>query len=260
MKYLIEKFSPSMLIDYLNCPKLFYYRYIAKIQLPQKQIHLLFGESVHAGIEEMYDDNDPLPVFKEKFDKKRLGQDEKDLYDEHIKLGIEMLTNYKKIHNVLNNLYDLNKGKSELYIRRKLRNPLTNEETDIPISGRIDRITDSTRIIEYKTSKNKWKETDVNYKIQTLLYNLWFYSEFNKLPLETIYIILLKKFKEKDSTEIHQVFSKHCSIVELAGVFEEVQLILHKINSHEFDRPKGYHPPYCDCYKYEEVLNFNNQY
>jgi len=257
MENKLDKFSPSMILDYINCPRCFYYKYIAKIQLPQKQIHLLFGSAVHAGIEEMYHKREPLPMFIQTFDINKLTKEEKELHKEYLELGEEMLKNYSEIHPVLNNLYELDDGRSEVYIRRKLINPLTGEESSLPISGRIDRLTNGTRIIEYKTSAQKWNENDINYKIQTLLYNLWFYSEHKTLPLETIYIILLKKFKNVGRGEIHQVFSKHCTLTELASTFDEVELILHQINNGEFERPMVNHPRWCDCYKYEEALNIN---
>jgi len=260
MENKLEKFSPSMILDYINCPKCFYYKYIAKIQLPQKQIHLLFGSAVHAGIEEMYDNKDPIPTFIKTFDKNKLTEEEKKLHVEYLALGEEMLKNYSEIHPVLDNLYNLNQGRSEVYIKRNLINPLTGEESSLPISGRIDRLTTESRIIEYKTSANKWKEDDMNYKVQTLLYNLWYYSEYKDLPLETIYIILLKKYKNTGKGEVHQVFSKHCTITELASTFDEIEIILQKISNGEFERPLVNHPYWCDCYKYEEALNINQSF
>ncbi len=99
----------------------------------------------------------------------------------------------------------------------------------------------------------------MNYKLQTLLYNLWFYTEKGIMPEETVYIILLKKYKHQGRGETYQVLTKHCTLEELASTFEEVELILQKINNNEFERPRGYHPKWCDCYRFEEVLTINNQ-
>lgn len=255
----IEKFSPSAIITYLNCPLLFYYQYIAKIQLPQKQLHLLFGGAVHFAIEAMFKKREPYSAFKEYFLEDKLLPEEKHFHKEYFELGQEMIKNYLLEHTVLNSLYNLDKGKSELYIKRKLINPLTGEESSIPMSGRIDRLTDAGIVIDYKTSGKKWTEEDVGYKIQTQLYNLWYYSEYKKLPLETLYIILLKKYKkvDKEGDQVIQLLSKHCTIDELASAFEEVEIIINKINNGEFERPNKWHPNYCDCYTYEEHLNFN---
>ena len=254
----LGRFSPSMIITYLNCPLSFYYQYIAKIRLPQKQIHLVFGGAIHAAIEAIFNSEEPFSCFTDKFDKKKLLDEEKKQHDEFYKLGYEMIRNYIKEYPILDKLYNLAKGKSELYVRRNLINPMTGEESSLPMSGIIDRLTDSGKIIEFKTSKNKWNKEDVSYKIQTLLYNLWYYTEKGVMPEETIYIILLKKYKHQGRGETYQVLTKHCTLEELASVFEEVELILQKINNNEFDRLKGYHPVWCDCYRFEEALTINN--
>jgi len=253
----LQKFSPSMLSDYLACPKSFYYHYVSGIELPQKQIHLLFGSAVHRAIEAIYDKDEPFGHFVREFNKNKLQDDEKDLFKEFFDLGHEMIKNYIKDHVTLNALYNLDKGKSELYVRRNLINPLTGEETDIPMSGRIDRLTDDHRIVEYKTSKSKWNPGDIAYRLQTLLYNLWFYSEYNELPLETIYIILLKKYKKVGRGETHQVLSNNCTLTELASAFDEVSILINKINNNEFDRPLKGHPHWCDCLKYDAALNIS---
>lgn len=252
--YALDRFSPSMMLTYLNCPLSFYYQYIARIHLPQKQIHLVFGSAIHLAVEAIYEDKDPYEPFSEEFDKKKLLDEEKDLYAEFYKLGYEMIRNYIKVYPTLNKLYNLADGESEVWLRRKLINPYTNEETNLPMSGRIDRLTTSGKIVEYKTSKNKWKTEDLNYTIQTHLYNLWYHTEYEKMPEETLYIILLKKYKHQGRGETYQALSKHCTLDEIASTFDEVQLILAKINNNEFERPGGWHPPWCDCYKFEEAL------
>jgi len=253
----LNRFSPSMINTYINCPILFYYRYIAKIHLKQKQIHLLFGGAIHKAVECIYDKIDPFQPFIQHFQKEKLLDEEKDQHEEFLKLGHEMIRNYIETHKTISKLYDLDSGKSELYVRRYLKNPLTDEISSLPMSGIIDRLTSDGKIVEYKTSKNKWKQDDVNYKIQTLLYNLWYYSENNILPTETIYIILLKKYKYQGRGETYQVLSNHYTLEDLANTFEEIELILQKINNGEFERPSGYHPSYCDCYKYEKELSIN---
>lgn len=182
----IDRFSPSSIQLYIDCPLAFYYNYIAKIQIPQKKIHLLFGTAIHQAIEDgIYGKQNPYEVFENTFEKSKLLDEEKNLHKEYVDLGLEMVKNYSKAHPILNKLYHLNNGESEKYIRRNLINPITGEESSLPMSGKLDRLTFSennehnhpySRIIEYKTSKNKWKVEDANFKIQTLLYNLWFNS------------------------------------------------------------------------------------
>jgi len=256
MEQKIEKFSPTMIADYISCPRSFYYKYIAKIEMPQKQIHLLFGGGIHKGIEEMYENKDPYSAFEKHFDKSKLLPEERDLHKDHLSLGNEMLKNYFDSHDTLDKLYSLKEGKSEVYLRRYLINPLTGEKTSRPMTGRIDRLTKKGKIVEYKTAKNKWCPTDMNFKIQTFLYNLWFFSEYGELADEILYIILLKKFKEKTRNgEVIQVLNQKCTKTDLAMIFYEIEIILEKIDRGEFDYPSGYHPAYCDCHLYEKMLN-----
>jgi len=261
---LIQKFSPSMMIDYLNCPKLFYYRYIAKIQLPQKKIHLEFGSAVHAAIEDSFDGKDPHKAFTDTFNINNLLPEEHDLFEEYTELGHEMVTNWIDRLDMIDGIYDIRKGQSELYIRKVLSNPITGESFEIPMSGRIDRLTDSKRIIEFKTAGKPWNDADLNFKLQTNLYCLWYWNEYGEMPEEIVYIVLLKKYKNKEELvknykkdQYIQILPLHLTIEDLASTFEEVKVLLDKINNREFDEPNGYHPSWCDCRKYEEILNIH---
>ena len=255
---LLEKFSPSMLIDYISCPMSFYYKNIAKLKLPQQpQIHLLFGTAVHAAVENIYIGKDPFGIFEETFDKEKLLPEEYAKYEEFVPLGKEMIKNYQAEHPMLDKLYDLNNGQSELYIRKKLVHPLTGEEMEIPMSGRIDRMTHTGRVVEYKTSARPWQENDVVYRTQTMLYNLWYYTEYKTVPEETVYIILIKQYKKTSKTKVVQILTNHATINELASMFDEVKIMITKINNRIFEKPAGFHPNWCDCRKFEALL-FNN--
>lgn len=262
MTHLLEKFSPTAIIDYLSCPKLFYYRYIAKIQLPQKKIHLEFGSAIHAAIENSFIGKDPYAAFETTFDINHLMPEERDSYEEYVKLGKEMVNNWMEAVNMIDGIYDIKKGRSEVYIKKVLKNPITGEPLPIPMSGRIDRITDGHRIIEFKTASKPWSDTDLNYKLQTNLYSLWHYTEYGEIPQEIVYIVLLKKYKNQleqtsnlKKDQYIQILPTNLTLTDLASTFEEVKAILDKINNKEFDEPTGFHPSWCDCKKYEELLN-----
>lgn len=256
-KQLLQKFSPSAILNYMNCPRSFYFNYIAQIKLPQKQIHLLFGTAIHAAVENIYNNEDPYGMFEITFDINRLADEEKSLHAEYILLGREMIKNYIPEHETLNKLYNLNDGQSELYVRRNLINPLTKKETSIPMSGRLDRLTNDGIVVEYKTSKAAWNPKETRYKVQTLMYNLWYYSEYGEMPKETIYIILLKKYKtNRKNDKTMQVLSNHSTLNDIASMFDEIELILEKINNREFGTPQGFHPKWCDCHRFDELLNF----
>lgn len=262
----VDRFSPSSILDYMSCPKLFYYRYVAKIKLPQKQIHLIFGSAVHAGIEGMFNGIDPYAEFDRTFLKEKLLPEEYGIFAEYQVLGKDMLKNYLDRHETLNNLYGLDRGESELYAREYIVNPLSNEKSSLPMSMKIDRLADMIegvpqRIVEYKTSKAKWAPDAANLKIQTKLYCLWYYTKYGVLPpKETVYIILLKKFNKFDKSQKIQVLTTNYTKQDLAQTFEQVELIIEKINNNEFGYPQGYHAHWCDCRRYEEVLGFTKKY
>ena len=239
-EYPINRISASMINCYLDSPKLFYYQYIAKIQLPQKQQHLLFGSAVHKGIESMYKkDSDPFEAFEKVLDVNKLLEEEKLLHPELLKLGKEMLTNYLEYHPKLEKLYQLNEGVSEKYVKRKLINPLTGQESTLDFSGVLDRLTKNGRIIDYKTASQAWAPDSASSKVQTLLYNLWYYSEYNEVAEETLYFILLKKYKQHKHDQVIQVVSTHVSLEDMAAAFDEVELIVEKIRQGIYDDPKG---------------------
>lgn len=250
-----------MISSYMECPQLFYYQYIAKIQLPQKQQHLLFGSAVHKGIEMMYKgDPDPFAWLEKTLDKNKLMDDEKHLHPELLKLGREMLTNYFEYHPKLEKLYRLSEGVSEKYVRRKLINPITGQESTLDFSGVLDRLTKGGRIIDYKTSANFWDPASAASKVQTLLYNLWYYSEYNEIAEETLYFILLKKYKQHKHDQVVQVVSTHVSLEDMAAAFDEVELIVEKIRQGIYDTPKsgiGFFAKQ-ELARYEEALLQNN--
>lgn len=266
----IDRITASMINSYLECPPLFYYQYVAKIQLPQKQQHLLFGSAVHKAIEMMYKgDKNPYAWFDRTLDKKKLLQDEidehkkktgKDLHAELTKLGHEMIKNYMEYHPKLDALYDLNNGDSELYVKRKLIHPFTGQESTLPMSGVLDRLTNTGRILDYKTAAQKWDPKSAAAKVQTLLYNLWYYSEKNEIAEETLYCVLLKKFKQHKHDQVIQMVSTHVTLDDLAQTFDEVELIVEKIRQGIFEgdpRSYGFFAKQ-ELKRYEEALLLEN--
>lgn len=257
----IDRITASMLNLYLECPPLFYYKYIAKINLPQKQQHLLFGSAVHKAIEMMYQEGeDPYAWFDKTFDKSKLLDEEKYLYPELVKLGHEMVKNYIEYHPKLNALYDLDNGISEIYVKRKLIHPFTGQESTLPMSGVLDRLTYSGRILDYKTAAQKWDPKSAAAKVQTLLYNLWYYSEKNEIAEETLYCVLLKKYKKHKYDQVIQIVSTNVTLDDLAATFDEVELIVEKIRQGIFDGdPKSYgFFAKQELKRYEEALLIGN--
>lgn len=255
----MSRISPSMLGLYLSCPLAFYYAYVAQIEIPQTRLHLLFGSAVHLAIEAMYNGEAvPFEAFKKHFKREDLDPEGQKMFSEYYMLGQEMVKNYLETHPTLDKLYSLQAGKQEFKFKEHVKNPLTGEMSRVPLSGILDRITDAGKIIEYKTSKTKWNPNETRFKVQSLLYNLWFYTKFDKIADETLYFVLLKKYKQTKRDEVVQVISYKPTLEDLAGAWEEVDFVLEKIEAGQFERPKSGHLNYCDCNKYERLLGIRS--
>lgn len=59
-----KHFSPSSIACYIECPRAYFYKYIAKIAFTMDPIHLTFGSAVHAGIE---NHNDYQNIYEKEF-------------------------------------------------------------------------------------------------------------------------------------------------------------------------------------------------
>lgn len=257
--YKLDRISASAINTYIGCPLNFYYSYIAKLQLEKSKIHLLFGSAVHKALEEFYKgDTEPTRHFIEMFKREELDDQGKEMFAEYFPLGLEMIKNMIEFFPTLDATYKMFPGVTEQYFRRDIFNPITGEKLRIPVSGVTDLLTDSGVIIDYKTSKGLWdmsdQGTEIKAKVQSHIYNLWYFAEHGKIADKTLYLIMLKKYKKTARDKVIQVLECTPTIEELAGSFEEVDLILDKIEAGMFERPRKNHPPYCDCYKYEKLL------
>jgi CRISPR/Cas system-associated exonuclease Cas4 (RecB family) len=260
--FMLDRISPSMIAVYMDCPLAFYYLFIAKIQIPEQNIHLLFGTAVHKVVEEMYNgDPDPARWFNLTFREEELndtikdrnGKTSRDRYHEFRLLGEDMVKNYLEIHPMLDDIYQVSKGTSEQRFRKPLLNPITGEPTRIPISGVVDRTLEGPRIMEYKTSAKKWSSSEDRFKVQSRLYSLFAFTETGKIPDEVLYFVLLKQFKKTPRTKTIQVIRYQPTIEDLAEMWEQVDTILDKIEHGHFERGQNC-PPYCACKKVENML------
>ena len=60
----INRFSPSMIMDYESCPRKFYYTSFLGLKLPQSMKHLEFGNAIHSAIGNIYDQYDRDVAWK----------------------------------------------------------------------------------------------------------------------------------------------------------------------------------------------------
>lgn len=261
--YKLDRISASAINTYIGCPLCFYYGYIAKLQLEKTGIHLLFGSAIHKALEEYYKgDPNPTQHYIDMFKREELDLQGQEMFSEYYPMGLEMIKNMIELYPTLDKTYGLFPGTTEEYFRGDVFNPITGEKLRIPVSGVMDLRTDSGVIIDYKTAKKEWNMKDpatvAKAKVQSHIYNLRYFADTGKIADKTLYLIMLKKYKQTARDKVLQIVECTPTIEELAGAFEEVDLILDKIEAGMFERPTKNHPPYCDCYKYEKMLGIRS--
>lgn len=284
----LEKFSPSMLGTYEDCPRLFYYQNWLGLKLDEDRLHMDFGNAIHEAINEVYlqyDDNFqgawqagnfedvkkrflqnwkqsnvPEETFK-KFMTTAAGREsgftkKEDLYENFKEDGLIMLQAYWDKKEVLLAEYGHDLVDFEMYKKQVLFNPLNPEEKlPIPASYRIDaRNRDQTKTVDFKTSKNKYNVEDTRKKIQGQLYLLGQWCETGKFCGEFDYTVLRKGLKTEDRIEVVRLKYDEADLV---ACFYRIQAILAKIANKEFSRPSMGHAGYCQCRKFDEALNVN---
>lgn len=283
----LHRITPSMLMSYTECPKLFYYRDWLGIKIPQDERHLNFGTSIHEAIDTMYAIYDrnfgngwdgqifetveksflskwkKYPISKEEYDRFALTKkgfesgisDEKELHKMMEEDGLLMLRDLWDEKEVLLAEYDLDVSETELPMKMPLINPINPEEQlPIPISMRIDGRTVDGVTVEFKTSGGKYNEEDTRNKLQGRSYAFESFQNYKNDNPRVIYVVLLKN---RATGSRVQVIDLQYDRSDMESYYEEVNVILQKIANREFEAPIKGHAPYCECMKYEKLLNVN---
>ena len=251
---LLRNFSPSKFIEYKECPKAFYYKHIAKIQLPEKKIHLLFGEAFHKAFDDLLDDKTLLESKKEFssiFAIDKLANEEKPNHQKLFEIGLMMLDKINNEIPILNLKYGIkNNCLNEQWLECILEDPFTKEKLTLPIKGKADKIVNDEDIWEVKTSSGKWNENDIKYKWQTMFYGWTYFILKGRHPKNIRYLIVTKQ-----KTPQIQILEANYTLDDYSKLFTECKNIINKIELGIYDKTEEWHPKYCSCYEYEKLLN-----
>lgn len=271
--YGINRITPSMLLEYEACPRLFYYRSYLGIQLPQPQVHLKFGTAIHLAIDNIYEQYDkkdkwdlaeisiPKSIFKDNFlishiddELDTKGKTKEEFYDGMLKDGLEIIKDFwDKKEELL--AKGLNPTEFEIVSKGQVFNPETGEKLPIPVSGRIDGLDkDNSKIIEFKTSSKSYDPHETRNSPQALMYT-WFQFCKTGILHSIDYVVMLKN---KKSDRIQHIAIEY-EMIDLLEFDKRVRSILDKIKNKEFDRPLRGHAPYCDCFKFDELLKLEQK-
>ena len=263
----MEKISPSALMCYVDCPKLFYYKYWLGIQMEQHQRHLAFGNAYHYAIENIYaqyDDNfhsgwdaASLAVahdaFKSKFHLCDIRDEEfqdvlkmktnkystkEEMYKDMLRDGLSMIDYYWKNKEDLLVNHDIDITETEIPMKIEMRNPLNPEEKlPVLLSLRMDAMTRGRkRIIENKTSGSRYDEEETRQKLQGRSYAYAYLMTEGKMPESVDYVVSIKN-KSEEKREI-QIIRLQFDMADMVSYYNEVQTILQKIANREFDYGK----------------------
>ena len=281
----LDRITPSMLMSYVECPKLFYYRDWLGLKFQSDMRHLNFGTCVHEGIDTMYALYDfnfggaweaetftkvknkfvkcwkAFPIDKEEF--KRFKKTKKgeasglksaeELHKHMEEDGIAMLKDMWEQKEMLIMDYGLDVSDVEVAVKMPLICPNNPEkQLPIPISMRVDGRTTSGVTVEFKTAGGKYNEHETRNKLQGRSYAFESYQNYQNKNPRVVYVILLKGLKT-NGTRV-QVIDLQYTEADMEMYYNEVDAILQKIANREFDVPAKGHSPWCDCRKYEELL------
>ena len=243
-----------MVRDYKQCPRLFYYRHILKLKLPQKQLNLLFGGAIHKGIEIFHNTKSldaGLAAFRKEFDKNKLAEDEQHEYQPHLAEGERILRRYVDAQDYLRIVHGISpEGVSEGYFKVNWTDPITGEKLELPITGIIDRRVKSGQLIDFKTSSKSYKQKKADELDQATIYSYSGEILFGDPVKEFAYIVFVKKRKNPI-----QVVKTKRSKQDYSLMFKEMKSIIKSIKAKKFHRGcRGFQAKWCDCRRYEEYL------
>jgi len=279
----INRITPSMITEYENCPRLFYYRSFLGLKLPQSQVHFVFGNAIHLAIGNVYEQMDTKDfwkyakisvakkVFLKEFTIDALDKNDKNYNNEltypteEIRLkkfeemrddGLAIIKSFWEKKEELLNVHDINPVEFELIVKIPIIHPLTKEPLEVPMSGRIDSLNYDGGIIEMKTSKVKYHETDTRNLPQALSYVLIRYLQTGRMPPWLMYIVMRKGLSLNSKNRI-QILKYYYEEADVLSFVARIESTLEKIRARQFNVPAIGHPPYCDCEKYRKGLDVN---
>jgi len=258
--------SPSSINTFKQCPRKYYYQYIAKLKtLPS--IHLVRGNIAHSVLEDFYDvdlpeqDQDYKQYFQQAvqrlllfhWNKEKSRLDELNLTNDQTKFYFEetmmMIMNWTN-HFIVDLEKEITKGKSLLDAFQKLTpiRELKYVSDEHKVQGFIDciqHIEEEVHIIDYKT--NARFDFKDSIKLQLAIYSLLYHEKHGKMPSKVGIFFLRHKLKMMSVDE---------SLLELAK--KEIALVhagTHSENIEEYPKKtsplcrwsSGQCDFYCEC-------------
>lgn len=241
------RLSNSWIKDYEQCPLLFFYRHILKLQLDKTGVHLHFGKALHRALELYQKEKaDLITTFKQEFLPAKISDEETAKYLELRVIGQELL---RQFPDSLANKIEVTKTEEKLTFAGVV-DPASKEKLLFTeLTGVIDFETKDNRLGDYKTSGKPYTQEKVDSELQPTIYYLLYYLEHGKLPEGFIYVVFNKK-RKRDAI---QILETHRTLDDITAFILRANELYGKIERNEFERV---HPEFerCDCYEYQKAV------
>ena len=248
----LRSISYSSYRDYLKCPRLFFYRRIMNLKLPDDPVQLVLGKAFHTALELIEKDLDPIETFEREFTKDKVKSISVEKYVFEKEEAIRLLQFWKDNKKQLLKEQGFKIDKTEIPFTLQVdRDPLTNVKLNLPpIKGFVDFDTNHNCIGDHKTSSKKYSQEMVDTSDQPTFYYLWHLLERGSLPKAFIYIVYRKKIKKMPI----QILSTTRTLEQISELLSSIQTVVDKIENKEYYRRHNEDERFCDCDLYEEML------
>ena len=252
--YSLHSISYSAYRDYKKCPRLFYYRRILKLKMPNQPLPLVFGKSLHLALELFVKEKkDPVEVFKKDFTYDKLDYMKREKFAEELAAGIHLLTFWKKNHKQLLAESGISINHTEMPFELQVdHDPVSKKKLDLPpIKGVIDfDINEFPALGDYKTSTKAYTQEMVEESDQPTFYNLWHLLVKGNVSDAFYYIVFRKKIKKAPVA----ILKTERTEQQISDLLLDLNDVYRKICEGKFD---GRHKQgeFCDCEVYEKMLS-----
>lgn len=239
--------------------------------------HLEFGNAVHEAIGNIYDQYDKETAWKlsdkklakrafsKKFTIDSLDPGELNMkgelvytteanrakgFEEMRDDGLSIIDSYWNEKEVLLAEHGVNPVRLEVPIKMPVKNLITGEPFEIPLSCRIDGVNEDGSVVELKTSKAKYDERDTRKSPQALIYTLAGFLMTGKI-LPLTYVVMLKGRVRDDRI---QILRYEYEEADLLSFMTRIESFIEGVRLKRFDRPTRDHPRFCDCDKFSSMI------
>ena len=181
--------SITKISTYLDCPRKYWYTYHMRIFTPKSE-GFYFGSAVHQGLEYYYLGKDPMQGVKD-----ALYGEKSNASEEPVE-GIDLSKLEYEAQRIFDKYSEAPYFKPlmvEHIFKVKLINPVTKEELKVNFVGKMDLITEDSKIVDHKTASSSPNGFfEAKNTLQANGYSYAFLRMFGKLPGAFIFNTIIK--------------------------------------------------------------------